>query len=608
MKRIALLAAGLLVTCLLAATDIMKLAEIKPGMEGEGRTIFKGSTIETFTFKVLGVLDKFVSDKNLIIAELFAPELKDSGVIAGMSGSPVYIGGKLIGSVSYGLSSFSKKPIAGITPIEDILRVADAPGPAANVEISDIKIDFSRQNARRVAEAIRSELTARMNFSPASSLSPIKLFSSSRGFSPESVSFLQGMFVPLQTLAAGPGGRDLQGPLVGDLKGKDIDTRKLGADMFSLRPADAVAIPLIRGDASYSATGTVTHVDGQKVYIFGHPFFNLGTVDFPLHKAEVISVVPSYESSFKLAATRNQVGVVSQDRFSGVVGELGKTPYMIPLKIFLKNRNRSFNLELVSHPLLTPALTYISLVNALQAEYQEFGFQSLTVSGKIFIENEDNVVLEDLFSGIAAADEFSTLVMTINYFLMNNREKNARIQKMDFEISGREAVKKAELENVLVDKNSYLPDELMEIDMKLKNEKGADFSEKITIKAPNLKPGSVFYLMVADASEVTEFDTKAVKTTYFPSDLGALIRAINNIRKNNRLYLKVFVPAQGVFIRGFEYSYLPSSVGNVLLYNSLAKDQANMAISTVAEYQYEVPAVVSGKKIFKLRIKERKNE
>ncbi len=294
----------------------------------------------------------------------------------------------------------------------------------------------------------------------------------------------------------------------------------------------------------------MTHVDGQKVYIFGHPFFNLGTVDFPLHKAEVISVVPSYESSFKLAATRNQVGAVRQDRFSGVLGELGKTPYMIPLKIFLKNRNRSFNLELVSHPLLTPALTYISLLNALQAEYQEFGFQSLRVSGKIFIENEENVVLDDLFSGTTAADEFSNLVMAINYFLMNNREKNARIQKMDFEISGREVVKKAELENVLVDKNSYLPDELMEIDMKLKNEKGDGFSERITIKAPNLKPGSVFYLMVADAAEVTEFDAKAVKTTYFPSDLGALIRAINNIRKNNRLYLKIFVPAQGVFIRG----------------------------------------------------------
>jgi hypothetical protein len=592
MKKTMLLVACLGFSCLLAATDIMKLSEIRPGMEGEGKTIFKGSTIETFKFKVLGILDKFTSDKNLIIAELFAPELNEGGVIAGMSGSPVYIDGKLIGSVSYGLSNFSKKPIAGITPIEDILKVGAVSGLPANVEISDIKIDFSKENVKHVAEAIQNELVNRMNFSPARSLTPIKLFASSSGFSPEAVSFLRGVFVPLQAVSLG----------------LEAENKKLSEDMFTVRPADAVSIPLIRGDASYAATGTVTYVDGKKVYIFGHPFFNLGTVDFPLHRAEVISVVPSYENSFKLATTRNMVGAVQQDRFSGVLAELGKTPYMIPLKIFLKNRNRHFNLELVNHPLLTPTLTYISLLNALLAEYQEFGFQSINVAGKIFIENEENVVLNDLFSGTAAFDEFSTLVMAINYFLMNNKEKNIKIQKMDFEITGRETIKKADLENVLIDKNSYLPEELMNIEMKLKNEKGDSFSEKLTIKSPNLKPGSVFYLMVADAAEVTEFDSKAIKTTYFPSNLGALIRAINNLRKNNRIYLKIFVPAQGIFIRGYEYPYLPASVGNVLLYNSLAKDQANMSLSTVAEYQYEVPAVVSGKKIFRLQIKERKNE
>ena len=592
MKKILLLAAILAFSCLLAAVDIMKLSEIRPGMEGEGKTIFKGSTIESFKFKVLGVLDKFVSDKNLIIAELFAPELTDGGVIAGMSGSPVYIDGKLIGSVSYGLSNFSRKPIAGITPIEDILKVDAAVGPAASVEISDIKIDFSRENVRNVADAIRRELVARLNYSPAPALTPIKLFASSSGFHPDALSSLQGAFMPLQSMSAG----------------REMEKTKLSADMFTVRPADAVAIPLVRGDASYSATGTVTHVDGKKVYVFGHPFFNLGTVDFPLHRAEVISVIPSYESSFKLAVTRNPVGVVQQDRFSGVQAELGKSPYMIPLKIFLKNRNRNFNLEVVNHPLLTPTLTYISLLNALLAEYQEFGFQSIAVSGKIFIEGQENVVLNDLFSGTTAFDEFSTLVMVINYFLLNNREKSIKIQKMDFEISGRETIQKADLENVLVNKISFLPEELMDIEMMLKNEKGERFTEKLTIKAPNLKPGATFYLMVADAMEVTEFDTKAIKTTYFPAQLGALIRAVNNIRKNNRIYLKIFVPAQGLFIRGFEYSYLPASVGNVLLYNSLAKDQANMSVSTIAEYQYEVPAVVSGKKIFKLQIKERKNE
>ncbi len=592
MKRSILLIVSLGLSCWLLATDIMKLSEIRTGMEGEGKTIFKGSNIETFKFKVLGVLDKFVSDKNLIIAELFAPELNEGGVIAGMSGSPVYIDGKLIGSVSYGLSNFSKKPIAGITPIEDILKISAYGGPVANVEISDIKIDFSKENVKRVAEAIQNELVSRMSFSPARNLTPIKLFASSSGFCPQAVQVLQGIFVPLQNLDIGAA----------------LDKKKLSPEMFTVRPADAVSIPLIRGDASYAATGTVTHVDGKKVYVFGHPFFNLGTVEFPLHRAEVISVVPSYENSFKLAATRNMVGVVQQDRFSGVLGELGKTPYMIPLKIFLKNRNRNFNLEVVNHPLLTPTLTYISLLNALLAEFQEFGFQSIAVTGKIFIENEENVVLNDLFSGTTAFDEFSTLVMAINYFLLNNQEKSIKIQKMDFEISGRETIKKAQLENVLISENSYLPGELMDIRMILKNEKGGSFEEQITIKAPNLKPGSVFYLLVADAGEVTDFDSKAIKTVYFPNKLSALIRAINNIRRNNRIYLKIFVPAQGVFIKGFEYSYLPSSMNNVLLYNSLGKDQANMALSTVAEYQYEVPAVVSGKKIFKLIIKERKNE
>jgi hypothetical protein len=592
MKKIFLLILCLGLAGLLPAMEFMKLSEIKPGMEGEGRTIFKGTTIETFKFKVLGILDKFVSDKNMIIAELFAPELTDSGVIAGMSGSPVYIEGKLIGSVSYGLTNFSKKPIAGITPIEDILKTAEYGGPVASVEISDIKIDFKKENIRRIAGAIRDQLVSRMNFSPAKSMMPIKLFSSSRGFIPEALTVLQDVFVPLQNLSVGKGSGE----------------KKLNEELFTLRPADAVSIPLIRGDALYAATGTVTHVDGKKVYVFGHPFFNLGTVDFPLHRAEIISLVPSYENSFKLAVTRNMVGAVQQDRFSGVQAELGKTPYMIPLKIFLKNRNKVFNLELASHPLLTPSLAYMSLLNALLAEYQEFGFQSIAVKGKIFIENEDNVVLDDLFSGTTAFDEFSTLVMVVNYFLMNNKEKNIRIQKMDFEIDGREAVKNAVLENVLIDKNDYLPGEPIAIRMFLKNEKGASFDEQLTINAPSLKPGSVFYLMAADAMEITEFDTKFMKSVYFPTKLKLLIRAINNIRKNNRIYLKVFVPSQGVFINGYEYPYLPSSMGNVLLFNSVSKDQANMQISTIAEYQYEIPAAVSGKKIFKLSIKERKNE
>ena len=133
--------------------------------------------------------------------------------------------------------------------------------------------------------------------------------------------------------------------------------------MFEISAADAAAIPLIRGDFEFSFSGTVTYIKGNKIYLFGHPLFNLGTVDFPLHKAEIISVVPSYRNSFKLTATRNMIGTVMQDRFSAIQAEMGKTPYMIPMKVFLENRNRSFNLEIVNHPLLTPVLGNIALVN-----------------------------------------------------------------------------------------------------------------------------------------------------------------------------------------------------------------------------------------------------
>ena len=184
----------------------MKLSEIKPGMEGEGKTIFKGSNIETFNFKVLGVLDKFVSDKNLIIAELFAPELNEGGVIAGMSGSPVYIDGKLIGSVSYGLSNFSKKPIAGITPIEDILKISAQWRPGR--QRGDLRHQDRFQQGERQARGRGhpQELVSRMNFSPARAFSPIKLFASSSGFCPEALHPLQEVFVPLQNVGV------VQGP------------------------------------------------------------------------------------------------------------------------------------------------------------------------------------------------------------------------------------------------------------------------------------------------------------------------------------------------------------------------------------------------------------
>ncbi|MCP5106699.1 MAG: hypothetical protein GY950_25165 [bacterium] len=578
-------------------SDIMKLSEVKAGMEGEGKTIFKGTNIETFKFKVLGVIEKFAPDKNLIIVELLdSPVLTEAGIIAGMSGSPVYIGGKIVGAVAYGFP-FAKRPIGGVTPIEDIIEIDEYNRPTFSIDISDIKIQFDEKNIRRISDLLQKELVRRVTYTPHEALSPIRLIGSHKGMDPSVLSSL----TPVFSMSAG---MRAQTPTQKEKKKIDL---KIDRKKFEIAPADAGAVLLVRGDFEFSASGTVTYVKGNKVYLFGHPFFNLGTVDLPLHKADVITVVPSFQNSFKLTATRNQVGSVLQDRFSAIQAELGRSPYMIPMKVFLESRNRTFNLEMANHPLLTPLLANVSLGNIFLTEYKQFGFQSLRVKGTIFIENEKNIIIDDLFSGPNAPNDFGGLVLAINFFLMNNKDKTIKIQKMDFEVNGSERVMNTAIENVLINKRHFYPGELIDINIHLKNERGNAPVESLQIKAPNLKAGSEFYLMVAGKNEIVRFDTKNVKSNYFPAKLSALIRAINNIRKNNRIYIKLMTPAEGIFIRGHEYSNIPSSMQNVFSFNTTTADQSKMRYSTITEYQYPVPAVVTGTKLFKLKIKARSN-
>lgn len=593
MKRslIAIFAAALVLAAgspRLVSMEIMKLSEVRVGMTGTGRTVFAGTEKGAFDFKVLGFVEKFSPGKNLIIVELISPHLEGSGVVAGMSGSPVYIDGKLVGAVAYGFN-FSRKPIGGVTPIEDILAAAENRSAGYTVDISNIQMEFDPESTARIGTLIREELVRRTTTSPVPEITPIRLVGASRGIHADAMGVLDTMFAPVSALQVT----------------RSLDRTPPPDELFRIHPADAAAVPLIRGDFEYSASGTVTHVDGNKVYLFGHPFFNLGTVNFPLHKAEVVTVVPSYQSSFRLTSSQNQIGTVIQDRFSCLQAELGDGPYMIPMKVFLKRRNRSFNLEMIDHPLLTPALTAIALENIFISEFQQYGFNSIQVQGRLFIEGEPNIVIDDLFSGTSAYSEFSNLIMAIQYFLMNNPERRIKIQKLDFEINGSEVVRRTRLENVILDKNVYAPGETIRVKLHFRNERGNLVTDETGLEAPSLKPGSEFYILVGDKNEIIRFDSKNNKAEYFPARLTHLVRAINNLRKNNRLYFKIMTSTSGLYVSGFEYSQLPPSMKPVFEYNTESSNQARIRYSTLMEYQMELPAVINGRKLFKLKIKER---
>ncbi len=188
---------------------------------------------------------------------------------------------------------------------------------------------------------------------------------------------------------------------------------------------------------------------------------------------------------------------------------------------------------------------------------------------------------------------------------MNNPDKPIRIQKIDFEISSSERTRQTHIDNVLLAKRAFLPGELINVAIRLKNERGATYTEKLQIKAPKLKAGSTFYILVGDRNEIIQFETRNLKGRFFQRKLNTLIRSLNNLRKNNRIYIKLMTPSKGIFVKGHEYSDLPGGMQNVFIYNTRQKGQAQIKMSTITEYQFPLPSVAVGGKLFKLKIKER---
>jgi hypothetical protein len=572
------------------SNDIKPLSELKIGMKGIGKTIFKGSEIEEFKFEIIGFLGNFLPKKKLIIVKIDSDVLKGGGILEGMSGSPLYIDGKIIGAVAYGLTSYPKEAIGGVTPIEDILKVSKYDNIKVQIDFSDLKFKFDSKNALKISHLIERELFKRMGVNPGNrEVYPIKLFSSSRGITEYQGFVLNSLFTPLQNVKIT----------------ENLKNDKINKKIFQLSAADAVAVPLIRGDFEYSASGTVTYVSKNKeVYMFGHPFFNLGTVEFPMHKAEVISVMRSYNSSFKLAATRHEIGMIRQDRTSGIYGKLGEKSAMIPMKIFLKQSNSSVNLEMVRHPLLTPSLTAIALNSSFSSLFKNVGFQTLKVKGRIYLENEPDVVIDDFYSGTNCINEFSNMMMVINFFLMNNKDKYVKIQKIDFNIETSEEIKTSKITRVLINKNKFLENELIKLKIFYKKERGVDKKEEFEIRTPNIGPGKRFYVLVGGKKAISEFDSKNIKTSFFPSKLKYLVRAINNLRKSNRIYIKVFIPQDGVYLNGQEYTNMPDTEQNLFKTNSVDFRKHLVRYSTITEYQSRVDSVIEGQKILMLETKE----
>jgi len=261
---------------------------------------------------------------------------------------------------------------------------------------------------------------------------------------------------------------------------------------------DAVGINLISGDLSLGATGTVTHVDGSRVYAFGHPFYNLGPTQFPLTRAYVHTLLPSLSSSAKLASTGETIGTLEQDRATALAGVLGTSPALIPIKIALENDRglkKSFSFGVVNDQLFTPLLTYLSVMNTLSSYERENGTASYVVKGKVLLKQHAEISFEDLFTGDRPSAGAAAYIAAPITFLLTNDDEPVEIEGLDLSITSSEQRLTASLERVWVDTSRVRAGRTVPLKVLLRTYRGDEVVRTVPVDIPPNVRGSVSVLV-----------------------------------------------------------------------------------------------------------------
>lgn len=375
-----------------------------------------------------------------------------------------------------------------------------------------------------------------------------------------------------------------------------------------LEPGSTVSAELVRGDMGISANGTVTYIDGNKVYAFGHPFLSAGPVSVPMSQAFVISVLPKLDTSMKLAFPVRVVGAFQQDRATGILGTLGDKPNMIPVSLNVKSSSNAMNryhVEVANDRFLTPVLMNYAVVNAITASERGVGEMTLSVTGQVHIRNNETVNVTTMFAGDgnAASAATAAAVAPIQYLVTGGYD-GLTIDNVEFDIVSTDRKSLATLERITVDRNEVRPGETLTLSALMRESNGQTFIERYSVMIPSGLPTGTVQLLVGDGTTLTGIELKR-NVSGIPMNLQTAIRELNKLRKNDRLYVRILSSHPGAVVRGEEMPSLPPSmIGLLGADRSAGQNVKTMENSSVAEY--EMPQsryVIQGQQSLTLTVK-----
>jgi hypothetical protein len=553
---IALLALFLLPSTLLTAQSTTSQAtiavdQIHAGMRGVAYTVFEGVKPESMDVEVLGILHNVNGPRgDVILIRLHGAKVEYTGVVAGMSGSPVYFDGKLAGALAFRIGEFSKEPIAGVTPIASMLEI-NALDKSPAEETAATKAAVSNAAGKTAAPGDGAALPA-SNDGYANYLKPIETPLVFNGFSEEAVR----QFAP-QFAAAG---------IVPVMGAGSVSLEK---QPEPLEPGSAVSAILVRGDMDIAATCTVTYIDPERLLACGHPLLQFGSVDLPMNKAQVLATLPSPLNAFKIVNTTEAAGAFVQDRHTGILGILNKQPDMIPVTLTIRGGAgaKEFHYEVLNNPRLSPVAIMATVFNALHG-VNEYGEEiTYRLNGSVNVKGFPEVALKNMFTPgengqPAAMAAALSLGERFGRIYDNPYEAPAvRGVKLDFDLV-RER-RWARLESARTDVTEVRPGDQIMVETVLAPYRGERSVRQIPVKIPTSASKGMLRILVTDGETL---DRMARMNPAFARklDLASTIAVLNKEHANNRVYVSLLEADPEARVADKVMPTLPISIINVM--------------------------------------------
>jgi hypothetical protein len=573
--------------------EFMTVDKIKPGMKGTGKTVFEGTKVEEFQVEVLDVVKNELSPRSDVIWVVCSGDpLEEAGAISGMSGSPVYIDGKLIGAIAYRApGSFIKRPIMGITPIANMMEILDNEKTGSGYSMLDTR--YSNQDARQEKEPSNLESGVlsleSLSIQYPASLLPIQSPIAMGGFHPRAIDDIAPTLKKLGMV-----------PIQGSGTASQV-----GAEEVKLEPGAVIGVQFVRGDASMFSYGTVTYINGDRILAFGHPMYGMGKIALPMAGGRVSFLMPSLMLSAKYAAPASTMGTLVYDDQHGIMGIVGKEPDFIPVKVKITSQQdsqpREYNFEVANHKLFTPTLISSTAASAIYDAEKMMGEYTIRTHSEINLEDYPTISKDNAFSGTAPGSVASALASPV-YALMQNTFEEADVESILLEMSFEDKRTTARIDGARISKDRIRPGDSLEVTVFLTPYMEGTAIKKFQVTVPEDMPEGRAFLMVFDAADNRTWERTRAPMKSRVTNMPDLIKRILEEESNSDMIIQLFAQKVGVTIGDQELPALPLTTFSVMRSPRQTGDSGFTRGTTFLKQRVRTEYVVSGSEALLLNI------